>query len=80
MLPGGVPALAPPTRQQAGAEIAVAAIVLRTVAEKDDDGGVHFVSGLHFLDLEGEAFERVRTYVYHRLLEAGDRALVAASG
>lgn len=58
----------PPIKQQPAAEITVAAAVLRTEAQSTSDGQTRYLSGLHFLNLEGEAFEAVRLYVYYRLM------------
>jgi PilZ domain len=62
----------PPIRQQPGAFIAVSAVV--RWANVEDAGGEHgFLTGVEFLDVEERAFERIRNYVYYRLLGAPAR-------
>ena len=59
----------PPIRRQRGAILAPAAIV-RWVGEQEIGPGERCpVIGVEFLDLPAKAFERIRTYVYYRLLE-----------
>ena len=59
----------PPIRQQPGTFIAVSAVV--RWAKVEDAGGEHrFLTGVEFLDVEERAFERIRNYVYYRLLGA----------
>ena len=59
----------PPIRRQRGVILAPAAIV-RWVGEQEVAPGERCpVIGVEFLDLPAKAFDRIRTYVYYRLLE-----------
>lgn len=48
-----------------GESIRAAAFVLRCQPEPEVDGS--HVAGLHFLDLDGPSFERIRLFVFRRL-------------
>jgi PilZ domain len=59
----------PPIRRQRGVILAPAAIV-RWIGEQEVAPGERWpVIGVEFLDLRAKAFDRIRTYVYYRLLE-----------
>jgi len=50
-----------------GAEVEVTALVVRTGPPARAAQGYSHVSGLHFLDLHGESFDKVRAHVWQLL-------------
>jgi hypothetical protein len=59
-----------PARGEAGPlPIRVASLVVRSTAGPSPDPERPHLSGLHFLDLQGEGFDRVRQYVWDLMPE-----------
>ena len=56
-----------PEEPASGEPIDVAALVLRSGPDETETAKGQYLSGLHFLDLEGAAFERVRLFVFRQL-------------